>query len=662
MRNSETIDVFVSYSAADRERVRPLVDALIEAGLQVWWDRRIAPGAGFDAEIQQALDGARSVLVIWSKQSVTSEWVIAEANEGLERGILIPVSIDDVRPPLAFRRRQTIALDPDGSAADNVVAAALAIVRGDAVAVLRSEYLPAGGESTRFPTRLPARRGRPAWLAAGVLAATTVIVGMAVVAWRSGEAPAQQKQSIAVLPFANLSGDPGQVHFADGLTDELLNSLAAIDELRVISRTSSFAVDHSRPLREVATILGVDHILEGSVRRAGDRIRVTAQLIDTGLDARLWSESYDRELTLENILQIQEEIARTVAESLEVKLFPRAHASPSSEGPRNLTALDQYHEGLFYVRQIETGQAEHPTTYEHAVDKLEASIEADPDWAPPRAALGEVYHFWMTPASDSAAKLRTAKRHILEALRLDDTYAPAYISLGFILMVEGDYEGAERAYDRSASLGGRWSAGTPWAKAMLLMVLDRHDEAVDSYREALARDPLSMSIRWQLARASYCAGRYTEVIDSAATLVRMVPDDVWPEVLLAMAHARVGNLEPGLEIADAQAERIGSQAPMAPLFALAGELERARSALSTLETIEPPLPPEVALITAVPTALVLGEADRALSMLEQVVADSSADPSRLLWVRMTLRCDPEVRNLAGNARYDAVLDRLGLSN
>lgn len=111
MDTVEQIDVFVSYSAADRERVRPLVDAIQDSGFNVWWDTRIAPGAGFDSEIQDALDSAKCVLVVWSNHSIRSEWVITEASEGLEKGILVPVTVDDVRPPLAFRRRQTIAVE-----------------------------------------------------------------------------------------------------------------------------------------------------------------------------------------------------------------------------------------------------------------------------------------------------------------------------------------------------------------------------------------------------------------------------------------------------------------------------------------------------------------------------------------------------------------------
>lgn len=511
--------------------------------------------------------------------------------------------------------------------------------------------------------------GRPRWRFAAGIAALAVI-GVAVliiVAVRVGtepgvaveDAPTHRKASIAVLPFANVSGDPSQGYFADGLTDELLNSLTVIDELRVISRTSSFAVDPSRPLREVAATLGVDHILEGSVRRVGDRIRVTAQLIDAKSDSHLWSEGYDRELTLENILQIQEEIALAVVGALQVTLFTRASPSSRSDGPGNLAALDLYHEGMFFVRQIETGQAEHPSTFHQAIEKLEASIEADPDWAPSHAALGEVYHFWKD-FGDPATKLRIAKAHIMDAIGLDDAYASAYTSLGYILTVEGDYDGAMRAYDRSISLGGRWPAGGAWGRAILLQALGRYGEAVEEYRVALAQDPLSVSIRRQLVNAYYCAGRYAEVIDSAVAVLGIEPHSPHVEVVLATAQARTGNLEKGLEIADALAERIETEEPFALLFALAGQEARARAALDELDKNERDWDSSVLLQFMVPAALALREEHRAMTMLEQVTGHAAADLSQAFQVILFLRCSPEMRSLDHNPRYEALLDQLGL--
>ncbi len=260
------------------------------------------------------------------------------------------------------------------------------------------------------------------------------------------------KLSIAVLPFVNMSEDPNQEHFADGLAEELLNSLAAIGDLRVVSRTSSFAFKgRNVSMAEIAAALQVDHILEGSVRRAGDTVRITAQLIDTSSDSHIWSNTYDRELNLNNILDIQDEIAFKVVNALNLRLLPQESAMLAGDGPANLSALDLFHDGMFYLRKIETGQSQSRTTFETAMKNFEGAIAADPDWAPPHAALGRVYHFGHGSLDDSdmAGTMRTSKRYVMDAIRLDEDYGPAYQSLGYILAVTGDYDGAMRAFDRA---------------------------------------------------------------------------------------------------------------------------------------------------------------------------------------------------------------------
>jgi tetratricopeptide (TPR) repeat protein len=244
----------------------------------------------------------------------------------------------------------------------------------------------------------------------------------------------------------------------------------------------------------------------------------------------------------------------------------------------------------------------------------------------------------------------------MHAIRLDDAYGPAYRSLGYLLTVEGDYDGAMRAYDRSISLGTHSS----WGKAMLLSLLARHDVAIDEYREAVAQDPLSVPIRWQLVQASYCAGRYAEVIDGSHSFLSIEPDNAYAAIRLAIAYVRTGNLEEGLHLAEEVAERIDTEAPLAVLFALAGQDERARAALDALERNEPDLVPWALVDAAAPAAIALGENDRALDMIERVIADAASDPHQTFDLVLSLRCTPEVRSLAGHPRYDAILDRLGL--
>ena len=458
------------------------------------------------------------------------------------------------------------------------------------------------------------------------------------------------RPSIAVLPFANMSEDPNQQHFADGLTEELLNSLAALSHLRVVSRTSSFSFKgRNLPIAEIAAALQVDHILEGSVRRAGNTIRVTAQLIDTSSDSHLWSENYDRELNLDNILEIQEEIAVKVVGALQLQLFPQVSKILATNGPANLKALDLFHDGMFYLRKIEIGEDDPETTFNSAVEIFEASIAADPEWAPPRAALGRVIHFYKD-VGDIAENLRISKGHIMDAIRLDDGYGPAYSSLGYILSIQGDFDGSMRAYERTRSLG----TDSSWGMAILLTFLGRYDESIDAYRQAVTHDPLSTHVRYQLMDVYACAGRYAEAIDAANALLRAEPDEENLRIFLANTYLRSGNMVIGLQMADDVIEDIGTDLPFAAAFALVGREERARAALNTPEMSEPGASLNAAIIAAA-----LGQDDRALTRLEQAVDFESAR-NKAYQLLDQIQCSPEFRSFAGNTRYEALLNRLGL--
>ena len=271
-------DVFLSYAADDRERVAPLVQALEHAGFSVWWDRRIDMGASFDREIERELDAARSVLVVWSTQSVDSEWVRTEANEGLERGVLIPLQIDDVRPPLAFRRAQTAQLigwpDTPGDLTD--VIKRVADLTGGTPPASETKTL---GQAPKKP--LP-----------GYLFVLALLVVTAAVWWivelnntrgeREVAAATDDRKTIVVLPFENLGGDPAQEFFADGMTEEMIIVLgsARAESLGVIARTSAMHFkDRDATIETIGRELGVDFVVEGSVRRQNNRVRITANLI-----------------------------------------------------------------------------------------------------------------------------------------------------------------------------------------------------------------------------------------------------------------------------------------------------------------------------------------------------------------------------------------------
>ncbi len=452
-----------------------------------------------------------------------------------------------------------------------------------------------------------------------------------------------EPKSIAVLPFVNMSDDPAQEYFADGISEEILNELSAIHNLRVISRTSSFALrGQNLSLSEIAARLGVDHVLEGSVRKAGNQIRITAQLIDASTDSHLWSETYNRELTVGNLLKIQESVAVAVANALQAKIFPQEYDLLRAEGPANLAALDLYHDGMYFVRKLEIGDFDAGTIFAAAIEKFEASIREDPDWAPSHAALGVIYHFWIG-FGDREEKLRISKEHIMEALRLDDQYAPAHGSLAYILLNELDFAGAQREHLRLRSMG----ASTSWGYALLLMALAQYDAAIVEYGKAIIEDPLSMPVKAQQGRAYICAERYPEAIDALEALRAANPGIIGPNVLLSYAYSKIGDMTKGVQLAEEFASETGNDAPVAIVFALAGMVERAQAALAGTDMSQLRNPGAIAAL-----AIVLGDEERALTILERAAAEA---PHSL----QIVRCFAEVRSLAGNPRYEAVLDKVG---
>ena len=316
-------DIFVSYASGDRDRIKPLVEALEGEGFSVWWDRRIDMGASFHREIERELDAAKCVVVVWSEESVDSDWVHNEAQDGHDRGILVPAQVDDVKLPLAFRGAQTANLVgwPKSSGDLDAFLASVGSCVGTATAA-----------PSRDVTTPPVARKSPGWTLFAAAAAAVLALALGYMAWeRFGPAegeltvshPADDPgapRAIAVLPFVNMSPNPDQEFFSDGISDEVLNVLAKVDGLRVTSRTSAFTFKRSDlSVPEIAAQLRVQYVLEGSVRHSGDQVRIAAQLIDVKTDSQLWSETYER--GIDNIFAVQDEIAARVADALKVALL-----------------------------------------------------------------------------------------------------------------------------------------------------------------------------------------------------------------------------------------------------------------------------------------------------------------------------------------------------
>lgn len=460
--------------------------------------------------------------------------------------------------------------------------------------------------------------------------------------------------SIAVLPFSSLASTADHEHFAHGLTEELLTSLATIPKLRVSSRTSIFAIgDKGLATREIAEILGVQHILEGSVRRAGDRIRITANLIDVSSDTQLWTETFDRSLKINEILDIQTQIATHVVDALTNELLT-ASSLPPANGPASLEALDHYHDGLHHMRELNPLNENLESIFEKARASFEKAIALDSEWAPPRAMLGSLYHLTRKASDDPEEWLRISNEHVTKALELDASFGPAHASMAYLRTIAGDYAGAAQQYDRAISLGASLAR---WGKALLLRVLGRHDEALGEYLAAAAIDPLDELGRFQLFETYFCAGRFEDSVDGLNRFIGIAEGNIYARLLLASAHAHLGQTETALEQAEGIIERIGDEAPLATVFALSGKAARARAALNALAPDEPFI-----AIDAAPAAVLLGDRGWALDILEQAAEQVQMEMGhneRYSWL-FRLRCSPVIRQLEEEPRYQRLLTRLGL--
>lgn len=400
-------DVFVSYTASDRDRVAPLVEALQTAGLSVWWDRGIDVGSTFDREIERELDGARCVVVVWSNASVDSEWVRNEAFEAQSRNALVPILIDDVKPPLAFRRAQTARMI-DWPASVGEFDAMLRAIQG------RLAKVPRPPESQLSHTH-----------------------------GASDTAAASNAPSIAVLPLSNVSPDPEQVHFVDGLTIELIHRLSRIPNLRIAGQASSFAYKN-RPVSyaEVGRTLGVAHLLEGRVRRAGDQLRVSVELVSCADGFHLWSADFDRRL--DDVFAIQREVSDAVADALTVKL--RGDSLELLGGTRNVSAHAHFLRGnaLFWQHT--------PETTERAIAEAEAAVALDPGFARAWALLAQGYSGRARQFERTEESLRVMANAVERALQIEPLLWKAHAEKGWYLLSRRKFVAADEAMKEAARL------------------------------------------------------------------------------------------------------------------------------------------------------------------------------------------------------------------
>ncbi|MFL6754098.1 MAG: TIR domain-containing protein, partial [Sphingomicrobium sp.] len=410
---SQAADVFISYKAEDRARVRPLVAALEAEGFSVWWDTHIGGGAHWREDIQEHLDAAKCVIVVWSKRSVGAEgdFVRDEASRARKRGAYLPVRLDPVEPPLGFGEVQAISLKRwKGDRSDPRF-----------LAVVESINRRIAGEDIAHVVlgHHRANVSRRTLVAGGTAIGAVVAAGASWLLLKP--APANAKR-IAVLPFDNLSSDASQVYFSEGVAEELRAALARIG-LEVIGRASSDAVKNL-DTKVIASKLGVANILTGSVRRSSEMVRISAQLVGGGDGVQRWQETYDR--APEDEIKIQTDIATNVAQSLSIALGQAGKTALTLGGTADSSAQDLYLRAAELYRN-DTGE----DAVRAAVRLLDAAIGRDRNYANAFRMKANFLEYLATSYSKNAAEMTrgkdaaeaAARRAIAIAPRLGAAYA-----------------------------------------------------------------------------------------------------------------------------------------------------------------------------------------------------------------------------------------------
>lgn len=482
-----------------------------------------------------------------------------------------------------------------------------------------------------------------------VRAVSVVLIGIAIVggvALAFRPAAPKPERSIAVLPFVNLSPEADNEYFGDGLTEEISARLSAAPELKVISRTSAMHYKGTtKSLRQIAGELGVAHVLEGSVRRQGDSVRITAQLIDAGADRHLWSRSYDRALV--NVLGMQDEIAREVARSLEIELAGTAGAI-ATRGTRDPKAYEFYRRGrYFWNRRTKEG-------HEQAIAYFQQAIARDSTYAEPYAGLADAYltsyqlNFDTAPEAEIYSRMRSAAQR---ALALDDQSADAHVSFGVALWWQKDWPGAEREIRRAIELNPGHATARSWY-GLLLMGMGRLDEAVQQSRRATELDPFALVVNDNHGRVCYAARDYDCAIEQARHALEL--DESWASAhgVAVLAYAKKGTYDEAMRSATKAVEFGGPltptfQARLSYVLALTGRKVEAVQLLNRAKAI-----PQNGVDIA-RAYVALGEPDSAFAWLERsnwrwphrgVLADPALDPLRSdqRFTRLSLRVEQEM--------------------
>lgn len=508
------------------------------------------------------------------------------------------------------------------------------------------------------PTRPAPGRGPYGWyaLAAGALVVALLVAGLVTPNWEwrdrlLGKRGASRIESLAVLPLTNMSGDPQQEYLADGMTEALTTSLAQISALRVISRTSVMHYKGTgKTVPEIARELHVDAVVVGSVVRVGNRVRITAQLIEAPTDRHLWAESYERDLG--DVLALQDEVSRTIARKTQVTLTPQEQTQLAAARPVNPEAYEAYLRGRYYLSKRSAQDIQ------KAIAHFQQAVDKDPTYAPAYAGLADSYFQLPQYAAVSPQEAHPkASAAATKALELDDTVAEAHVSLANIKVIDGwDWAGAEVEYKRALELAPGSAQAHYFYGFYYLAPRGRFAEAFSELKRALDLDPLSLIMNANLGMTLFLARRYDEAVVQSRKTLELDSRFVQAHTVLGRTYEQKGMHQEAITEFRAGTEYDPSNPmPLADLgkaYALSGNKAEARQVLAELQKRPKKRPVSPGLLATV--YLALGEKEQALASLEEAY-EAHGYP-----VYIFLNVDPRFDSLRSEPRFQQLVRRIGL--
>ncbi|MEO9212326.1 MAG: TIR domain-containing protein [Caulobacteraceae bacterium] len=567
-------DVFISYARSTSGQAKAVRDALRAHGYRVWWDDELPPHRPYEEVIAEQLASAKAVVVVWSADAVRSQWVQSEANRGRAEEKLVQVAVDRVHLPMPFDQIQCVDLSRWTGALDT-----------------------------------------PAWLK--VVASIAALTSPSATPRERGPQTRPRKLAICVLPFVNMSGDPEQEYFSDGISEDIITDLSRVSALSVTARNTAFTFKgKSVEVPQIARHLGVSHVLEGSVRKSGGRVRITAQLIDGAAGDHLWGERWDRDLT--DIFALQDEISEAVVGAVKLRLAPEEKRAIERRGTKNADAYNLY---LMARQQHVVGNQGDERREEAIIRLCGRATEIDPGYA-----------------------------------RAWSLIALAQTSLRFRYGREGDdgQAAAERALELDPNL-----AEPHTVRARHLREQGRDDEARAEVDVALSLDPESFEVNLSAGYVNFRQHRFDDAIRFYEKAASLAESDYLAAGTLQSCYAAIGDRDGIRRAARMTLDRAESALALdqsngsamgfaAVALAALGEADRAKAWIDRALLIDPDnLNMRYNFVCAM--CIHLDHADVALDLMEPLLATTT-----LTWLNH-IKIDPDLDAIRDQPRFKAMI-------